>query len=589
MTERDGFSIASLRARYRAGERPSQVAREVLAAIARQADSAIWIGGPDAERLLVRAAALEGADPEALPLYGIPFAVKDNIDVAGLPTTAACPAFAYTPDRSAPVVEALEAAGALLVGKTNLDQFATGLVGTRSPYGVPRNPLAADRIPGGSSSGSAVAVAAGLAAFALGTDTAGSGRVPAMMNGIVGLKPTRGLVSTRGVVPACRSLDCVSVFATTVAEAMAVLAVAAGFDAEDPFSRPAPPGALAPAPFRRPPRLGVPREADLDFFGRAAPEAAFRAALEALSRVAEIVRIDFAPFSEAARLLYEGPWVAERTAVVERLLEENPEAIHPVVRGIVAGGRSLSAVETFRAQYRLAALKRAADRAMADVDALLLPTAPFVPTLDEVAAEPVAVNSRLGTYTNFVNLLDLSALALPAGFDSEGLPFGVTLVGQAFAEARLAAIASLLAGAEATPGPPAAWPALEVVVFGAHMRGLPLASELVRLGAVFDREVATAPLYRLLALPGTPPRPGVIRREGGASLAGEAWRVPAASVAALLAGIPQPLALGRVALADGTEAVGFLCTDPAPPGAEDITRFGGWRAYLRSRAGAAST
>jgi allophanate hydrolase len=588
MTVLGRLTIASLRARYRAGERPGRVAREVVAAISAQGDPAIWIGAPCAERLLARAAALEGAHPEALPLYGIPFAVKDNIDVAGLPTTAACPAFAYTPDRSAPVVAALEAAGAMLVGKTNLDQFATGLVGTRSPYGVPRNVLAADRIPGGSSSGSAVAVAAGLAAFALGTDTAGSGRVPAMMNGIVGLKPTRGLVSTRGVVPACRSLDCVSVFATTVADAMAVLAVAAAFDAEDPFSRPAPPGCLAPASFRRPPRLGVPRPADLAFFGRAAPEAAFRAALEASARFAEIVRIDFAPFAEAARLLYEGPWVAERTAVVERLLEENPEAIHPVVRGILAGGRGLSAIETFRAQYRLAALKRAAEGTMAGLDALLLPTAPFVPTLAEVAAEPVAANSRLGTYTNFVNLLDLSALAVPAGVDAEGLPFGVTLVGPAFAEARLAAIASRLAGGAATPASPGPWPALEVVVFGAHMRGLPLEGELVRLGAAFDREVATAPLYRLLALRGTPARPGVLRADGGASLAGEAWRVPAASVAALLATIPAPLALGRVGLSDGSEAVGFLCTDPAPPGAEDITRFGGWRAYLRSRAGAAA-
>jgi allophanate hydrolase len=582
-------TAAALRARYRAGETPSRIAEEVLAAIAAHDDQAVWIGGPCAARLRAQAASLDGRDAALLPLYGIPFAVKDNIDVAGLPTTAACPAFAYVPGRSAPVVEALEAAGAMLVGKTNLDQFATGLVGLRSPYGVPRNVLVPDRVPGGSSSGSAVAVAAGLVAFALGTDTAGSGRVPAMMNGIVGLKPTRGLVSTRGVVPACRSLDCVSVFAASVEDAMAVLSVAAVFDPEDPFARAAPPGALAPAGLWDRPLLGIPRAADLRFFGRAAPEAAFRAAVTACAGFADIVEIDFAPFEEAARLLYQGPWVAERTAVVERLLAHDPDAIHPVVRGIVGRGRELSAIETFRAQYRLAALRREADAAMAALDALLLPTAPFVPTLAEVAAEPVLVNSRLGTYTNFVNLLDLSALAVPAGTDREGLPFGITFVGPAFAEARLAALAGRFAGEAPKASPRGSWPSLEVAVFGAHMRGLPLNGDLVRLGATFAREVATAPLYRLVALPGMPARPGVIRGDDGASLAGELWRVPAASVAALLAAIPAPLALGRVALSDGSEVVGFLCTDPAPEGAVDITRFGGWRAYLASRMAAAAT
>lgn len=586
MTARPSLSLTALAAAYRAGTTPREVAEAVLAAEAEHADAAIWIGGPCAERLRAQAAALAGRDPAALPLYGVPFAVKDNIDVAGLPTTAGCPAFAYTPPASAPVVAALEAAGAMLVGKTNLDQFATGLVGVRSPSGVPRNVLDASRIPGGSSSGSAVAVAAGLVSFSLGTDTAGSGRVPAMANGIVGLKPTRGLLSTRGVVPACRSLDCVSVFAGSVEEAMAVLAVAAAFDAEDPFSRPAPagwPGAGAGARLR----LGVPAEADRAFFGRAAPARAYAQAIARASQFAEIVEVDYAPFAEAARLLYEGPWVAERTAVVEPLLTCDPEAIHPVVRGIVAKGMGLSAIETFRAQYRLAALKRAADAVLGGLDALLLPTAPFVPTLAEVAAEPVAVNAQLGTYTNFVNLLDLAALAVPAGTDGEGTAFGVTFVGPAFSEARLAALADRFAGGAAAPARASAWPALEIVLFGAHMRGLPLSGDVLRLGARHVADVETAPGYRMLALAGTPARPGVVPAAGGAALAGELWAFPAASVAALLASIPAPLSLGRVTLSDGREVTGFLCTDPSPEGSEDVTGFSGWRAYLAARAAAA--
>jgi allophanate hydrolase len=580
------LSLPALAEAYRAGTKPSAVAAMVLAAEAAHGDAAIWIGGPCAERLIAQAAALDGKDPASLPLYGVPFAVKDNIDVAGLPTTAGCPAFAYTPSVSAPVVAALEAAGAMLVGKTNLDQFATGLVGVRSPHGVPRNVLDPSRIPGGSSSGSAVAVAAGLVAFALGTDTAGSGRVPAMANGIVGLKPTRGLVSTCGVVPACRSLDCVSVFAGSVGEAMAVLAVAAAFDAEDAFSRPAPAGWPGGGVGARP-RLGVPAEASRAFFGRAAPACAYAQAIERAAGFAEIVEVDFAPFAEAARLLYEGPWVAERTAVIETLLATDPEAIHPVVRGIVAKGTGLSAIETFRAQYRLAALKRAADAVLGGLDALLLPTAPFVPTLAEVAAEPVAVNAQLGAYTNFVNLLDLAALAVPAGIDGEGTAFGITFVGPAFSEARLAALAYRFAGGAAASPRATAWPMLEIVLFGAHMRGLPLNADVLGLGARHVADVETAPAYRMLALAGTPARPGVVPVAEGAALAAELWTFPAASVAALLASIPAPLSLGRVTLSDGREVTGFLCTDPSPQGAEDVTRFGGWRAYLAARAAAA--
>ncbi|QXM25887.1 allophanate hydrolase [Elioraea tepida] len=566
---------------------PCDVAEEVLAAIAAHDDPGVWIGGACADRLRAQARALSEQGPAGRTLWGIPFAVKDNIDVAGLPTTAACPAFAYVPDRSAPVVEALEAAGAMLVGKTNLDQFATGLVGVRSPYGAPRNVLAPGHVPGGSSSGSAVAVAAGLVAFALGTDTAGSGRVPAMMNGVVGLKPTRGLVSTRGVVPACRSLDCVSVFAAFIDDAMAVLDVTAGFDPLDAYSRAAPPRALARIGLGARPRLGVPRADALRFFGRAASEAAFHRAVSACAAFAELEEIDLAPFEEAGRLLYDGPWVAERLAVIERLMAAQPEAIHPVVRGIIARGRDISAVETFRSQYRLAELKRAADGALASLDALVLPTAPFVPTLEEVAAEPVVVNSQLGTYTTFVNLLDLAAVSVPAGLDAEGLPFGVSFIGPAFTEARLAAIARRFAGERVAEAEAEATPSLELAVFGAHMRGLPLNGELRRLGASFVREVTTAPLYRLVALPGAPPRPGLIRSKGGAAIAGELWRVPQAAVASLLAAIPAPLALGRVTLADGSEPVGFLCADAAPSRAEDITGLGGWRAYLAAQAAGA--
>ncbi len=407
-----------------------------------------------------------------------------------------------------------------------------------------------------------------------------------MANGSVGRKPTRGRVATRGVVPACRSLDCVSVFAGSVGEAMAVLAVAAGFDAGDPFSRAAPPGwpgAVAPAC----PRLGVPAPASRSFFGRAAPERAYAEAVARASAIAEIVEVDLSPFAEAARLLYEGPWVAERTAVLEPLLASDPGAIHPVVRGIVARGTDLSAIETFRAQYRLAALKRAADAVLGGLDALLLPTAPFVPTLAEVAAGPVAVNAQLGTYTNFVNLLDLAALAVPAGRDGEGTAFGVTFVGPAFSEALLAAVADRFAGGAPAPPRATAWPVLEIALFGAHMRGLPLNDHVLALGARHVADVMTAPAYRMLALPSTPARPGIVPAVDGAALAGELWAFPAASVAALLASIPAPLALGRVRLSDGREVTGFLCTEASPRGAEDATRFGGWRAYLAARADAA--
>jgi allophanate hydrolase len=599
-TDTGSLDAATLRAAYAAGLSPRTLIDAVIAR-ADRADPAIWIERVRADRLRAMADALAGRDPASLPLYGLPFAIKDNIDLAGVPTTAGCPAFAFTPDADAPVVARLIAAGALPLGKTNLDQFATGLVGVRSPYGIPRNALDPALVPGGSSSGSAVAVAAGLATFALGTDTAGSGRVPAMLNNIVGLKPTKGLVPATGVVPACRSLDCVSIFALTVADALAVLAVAGGEDAADPYSRAAPAGFDArPADLGPAIRLGVPPVGQRAFFGNDAGAALFAQTLDRLRALgATIVEVDYAPFADAARLLYEGPWVAERTTVVEALLKERPEAVHPVVRAIVEGGFRHSALDAFRAEYALRAIGRRTAPVWTTIDALVLPTAPRAWTVAEVLDDPVAKNSALGTYTNFVNLLDLAALAVPAGFQTDGRAFGVTFVAPAWSDGLLAAMGARLEGATALPlgatghraPAPAALPAvphprMPLLVVGAHMSGLPLNRELTALGARFRAATETAPDYRLYALPGTPARPGMVRVAAGEGrpVAGEVWAVPTEAVGALLARIPAPLGLGTVTLADGTACKGFLCETAAIATAADITAHGGWRAYLAATA-----
>jgi allophanate hydrolase len=437
------LEIASLRAAFLCGAiSATDLIEEVLAQIARSDDPSIWISR--ASEAAVRACACKldataAADPvtiERLPLFGIPFAVKDNIDVAGMPTTAACPAFAYTPAETAPVVSRLQVAGAILMGKTNLDQFATGLVGTRSPYGAPRNPFDARYIPGGSSSGSAVAVATGLVSFALGTDTAGSGRIPAAFNNLVGLKPTRGLLSTQGVVPACRSLDCVSVFALTAKDASSVFDTVAFFDADDPLAR-APNAAFA-RQFRSQVRFGVPKWRDLEFFGDREAPALFDAAIGMLEKAGgSRVEINFAPFLDAGRLLYEGPWVAERLHAAQALLSENPEAMLPVTREIIARGRDYSALDVYRGQYELAALRRAADAELRTIDVLMLPTASPIYETAAVAAEPKRLNTNLGFYTSFVNLLDLAAIALPAGFRTNGLPFGISLIAPAHSDSAL--------------------------------------------------------------------------------------------------------------------------------------------------------
>ena len=602
MTTLPALDIASLREAYLQRRlTPTALMQVLLHRIGSAPDHHIWISRlPDA-LLLERARALEARDPATLPLYGVPFAIKDNIDLAGLPTTAACPEFSYTPADSAPVVQQLLDAGAMAIGKTNLDQFATGLVGARSPYGVCRNSFDADYISGGSSSGSAVAVALGQCSFALGTDTAGSGRVPAAFNNLIGYKPSCGLLSPRGVVPACRSLDSLSVFSLCAEDSARVAGIAGGFDAAEPFSRRA--GSDRPRPWSAglPWRYGVPRADQLQFFGNAAYAEAWS---DARARLAQFggsaVEIDFEPFLATAQLLYEGPWVAERYAAIATLLTRNPEALLPVTRQIIEGAVRFNAVDTFRAQYRLAELRRRVEPQWRDIDVLITPTAGTLPRIAEVEARPLELNTQLGYYTNFVNLLDLCAVAVPAGMTRNGLPFGLTLSAPAWNDAALLQLAASIqrglnatAGAlrEPVPRPAAARAAdsgwIDVAVCGAHMSGLPLNPQLSSRGAVLKRSARTAPEYRLFALPGGPPlRPGLVRvSEGGASIEVEIWSMPAQHFGSFVAAIPAPLGIGRLQLDDGDEVSGFICEGHAVVGAADITPFGGWRAWLaRSRA-----
>ncbi|HEX3984596.1 MAG TPA: allophanate hydrolase [Acidisoma sp.] len=597
------FDIASLRAAYLSGSRaPSDVMAEALRRLARSDDQAIWISRLSNAELMAAAEALDARrdEIERLPLYGIPFAIKDNIDLAGLPTTAACPAFAYDPPHSARAVEKLVAAGAIPVGKTNLDQFATGLVGVRSPYGIPRNSFDPKMVPGGSSSGSAVAVALGLVSFALGTDTAGSGRVPAAFNNLVGIKPTRGLISNGGMVPACRSLDCISIFSLTVPDALAVLKTAGGFDASDAYSRPAPAGfsvRLRNAPGRF--TFAVPRAADLQFFGDDQARSLFgEAVTRAESLGGEAIEIDFARWVETANLLY-GPWSAERAAAVGSLLTAKPEALHPVTRQIVGVGLAPSAIDLFRAQYRLQELAQAIRPIWETADFLLVPTTGTAFSLADLEAEPIARNTDLGYYTNFTNLLDLSAIAVPGGFKADGFPVGITLIGPAWHDAKLAGFAHAMHRAMAAPlgatgiaqsdePEPAAGiisqPEIEIAVFGAHLSGQALNPQLKGLGGRLQRLCRTAGRYRMVAIPGRILRPGLIDiGPGGHAIDGEIWSLPTASLAAFLATITPPLGLGQVRLDGGEIATGFICEGGVlTEDATDVSAFGFWPAYLQS-------
>ena len=563
-------------------------------------DPAVFISLRDEADARGEAQELAGRGGSELPLFGVPVAVKDNVDVAGLSTTAACPAYAYMPNKDATAVALLRAAGAIVIGKTNLDQFATGLVGTRSPYGIPRNTLDRRLIPGGSSSGSAVAVAAGLVPIALGTDTAGSGRLPAMLNNIVGLKPSLGLISTTGVVPACRTLDCISVFSLTVDDAMSVLDVIGKPDPTDAYSRRRPIGQIGAFP--RCLRLGVPSEAHLQFFGDTRSAAAYQAAVWSLAELgAQIVEFDIQPYYETARLLYEGPWVAERYLAARRLIETDPDALHPVTREITMAGRISSAADTFAAFYRLEASKRIHERTFDSIDAMVLPTAPTVYTVDEVLANPIELNSRLGTYTNFVNLLDMCGLAVPSAIHDDGTPFGITLLARGGHDAVLAAIgrafharSSLPLGALGIAQPPLPERAptpmpdeIEIAVVGAHLSGMALNGELRNLGGRLLDATQTAPDYRLHALNGTiPPKPGMLRVAAGAGtkIAVETWALSAAGFGQFVAAIPAPLSIGTVKLADGREVKGFLVEPAALEGARDISEYGGWRAYVSANA-----
>jgi allophanate hydrolase len=592
------MTMITLLADYRAGRRTVRaVIAEALEAIHATQDLAIWITVLNEEQLAPYLDRLEGCDPAQLPLYGIPFAIKDNIDLAGIPTTAACPEYRTIPKQSAFVVQRLIDAGAVPLGKTNLDQFATGLVGVRSPYGVCGNAFNPDYVAGGSSSGSAVAVALGQVCFALGTDTAGSGRVPAAFNNLLGVKPTRGLLSSRGVVPACRSLDTVSIFALDSADAAQVLDVVAVYDADDPYARPdqAPTLGLAGLPVTGF-RFGVPATEQLAFFGDPDYPPLFQqtiARLEALG--GQRVMIDFEPFLETARLLYQGPWVAERYAAIRQFIDTQPEAVFEVTRTILNGGRSWLAVDAFTAQYRLQALRRQTEAVWDQVDLILTPTAGTLPTIAAVEADPLRINSDLGYYTNFMNLLDLCGMAVPAGLRPDGLPFGVTLFAPAFRDRDVLPLADRLhraggitlgAGIGAPPDHPPLpvdnRHTVAVAVCGAHMSGLPLNHQLTQRRARLLCATRTAPEYRFYALPGGPPqRPGLVRvATDGAAVDVEVWAVPADQFGSFVANIPAPLGIGRVRLADGSEVSGFLCEAIAVTEAQDITSLGSWRRFI---------
>ncbi len=598
MAPDQSLTINALLEGYRSGRfTPTEVIDLVIARIEKQPDRNVWITRLEREPLQAYLDALDKRSPDEMPLYGIPFAIKDNIDLAGTPTTAACPEYAYLPQRHAFAVQCLIDAGAIPMGKTNLDQFATGLVGTRTPYGACKNSFNGEYISGGSSAGSAVAVATGQVSFSLGTDTAGSGRVPAAFNNIIGLKPTRGLISTEGVVPACRSLDCVSIFALTAKDAQQVLDVCAKYDPDDIYARPEPsdlPGFGADS-FR----FGVPYDEQLEYFGSTDTAGLFNQAVDHLTALGGVaVAIDFGTFLAAARLLYEGPWVTERYIAIESFMEDKPGALIPVTYEIIASGKAASAADAFKAQYQLMQCRRASEKIWSDLDVVVTPTAGNIYRIEDIEKDPVKLNSNLGYYTNFVNLLDLSAVAVPAGFQSNGLPAGVTLLSRMFCEYPLLALANRLQqatglklGATDTRLTATDITAdrvkgrVEIAVCGAHLSGLALNYQLTERGAWLRQSTSTSDNYRLYALPGGPPyRPGLVRDSDGAAIEVEVWAMPQTQVGGFLQQIPPPLGLGKLELKDGRWVTGFICEPYGIEGASEVTKLGSWRKYLAENA-----
>lgn len=598
-----GWSLIDWAAAYRAGQKPEVLLHALLISLDQEsAAQNVWIELANATQLdaqlisLAERLAAVAGNKAALPLYGVPFAVKDNIDVQGFTTTAACPEYAYQPTNDAHVVQVLRAAGAIVIGKTNLDQFATGLVGTRSPFGAVINPFNPDFISGGSSSGSAVAVARGYVAFSLGTDTAGSGRVPAGFNHVVGLKASKGILSTRGVVPACRSLDCVSIFALNAEDAQRIYEITAGFDGADIYSRSA--GMPEIKTIRR---LAVP--AETPWFGDVLQTAAFEKSLRRAEALGyELIHTDFSVFFELAELLYQGPWVAERYAAVGQFIEQDLPGINPVVKKIITAGQSGaqgaalgSAVAAFNAEYQRAALVRKIQDLFSGFDALLVPTAPCFPSRSAVEQEPVLINSQLGTYTNFVNLADLCAISLPADLRSDGLPFGITLIAPAFCEMLLMNFAAHWQAALRLPSAPVLLgikkdESVVVAVVGAHLSGMPLNHQLTSRQAVLLEQTLSAKKYQLYALANTvPPKPGLVRindtllADGlveGHNIIVELWRMDLAAFGSFVQEIPQPLGIGTLELSDGRLVKGFICEPEAVASATHISAFGGWRAYI---------
>lgn len=591
------MTLAGVKAQYASGISPVQLMSKLRQEAERYSDRNIFIHLITEEELAPWIEALMKTDPESKPLWGVPFVIKDNIDLAGIPTTAACEAFAYTPSTSATVVQRLLDQGALPLGKANLDQFATGLNGTRSPWGPCGNSFDKSLISGGSSAGSAVAVALGLASFSLGTDTAGSGRVPACFNNLVGVKPSRGLLSARGVVPACKSLDCVSIFALHCDDANAVLAAAEAYDKGDGFSREntLENQAHAYGCFTDPLTLGVIPAQQLKFFGDADYEAAYTRTLESLrAHGIKLTEIDYTPFDEVARLLYEGPWVAERYVATQPLIDEQPDAFFPVVRDIIAPGGQPTAADLFRAQYKLKELAQRCTSQLSGVDALMTPTAGTLFSIEQMQAEPIKRNSELGYYMNFVNLLDFAALAVPTAMTGAGLPFGVTLSAPAFTDRRLLSIANRIeticpTNSGCSDRHPASrsrqsvgrtdW--MDLVVCGAHMQGMPLNHQLTERRGSFVKAARTAEEYHLYALTGGAiKRPALIRKEqGGVAIDVEVWRIPCSELGSFLAGVATPLGLGKVKLDDGSERCGFIAEACAEDQGVDITHLGGWRRY----------